>query len=282
MAATLNTIPSVDFAIKAGGNPVGFATGGTLTVNRANDEAHHDESANWMQRTSGVSSWSVSGDGLLDAAGGDIVTGHAPGSILTVSVGGDDVKGLTEAGVSLSLNVAEVVNAFTGMTRALDPAARSCEVTLSFDYYDPAAVGSDAYATILDYLLGVTSAPLAVVLDVAGLSLSFDAVPTTSAITKSAGEILKAGVTLTASGPVTNNSAGLGAGASGLLAAYFGAERSAALAVLVGTGVADNTEFAGSAFPSSIGITIPFAGQATTSVTLEGSGPLVRQATPAA
>ena len=281
MPATPNVIPSVDLALRAAGNIVGLATGGTLTANRANDEAHHDLSANWMVRTSGVSSWSVSADGLLDTAGGDIVTGHAPGAVLRVGIGGDDVKGLTEAGVSLSLNVAEVVNAFTGMTRTLDPAARSCEVSLSFDYYDPAAAGSAAFAAVLDYLLGVTDDPLAVTLEVAGLSLAFDAVPTTSALTKSAGEVLKAGVTLAAAGPVTNNSAGLGAGVAGLLAAFFGADRSAALGVLVGTGVADNTEFEGDAFPSSIGITVPYAGQATTSVTLEGTGPLVRRATAA-
>lgn len=279
MPAPTTTIPSLDLALTAAGSMIGCTTGGTLTVSQALDDAMHDGLANWVAKTTGVRSWSAQADGLVDATGGDLVTGHTTGAPLTVTIEGDSLKGLTEAGISLSLNLTDVVNATTGMTRTLDPNMRSLELSLSFDYYDPLATGSDAFKAIQDVVLGVATGPLAVVVSVGGLSFTFDGRPTTSTVTKTAQDILKSGVTLVADGPVTNGSTGLGTGITALLTAFFATTAAAPLTVLLATQTADASEYTGSAFPSTVSITAPYAGQVTVSATLEGTGPLTRAAT---
>ena len=282
MPAQDTVFQSVDILIKAAGNLVGYTTGGTLTVNQALDDVFHDASPNWLTKTTGARSWSASSDGLVDTAGGDVVTGHADGAPLTLTVDGDELDGLTEVGITLSVDVSEIVNNRTGLDRAIDPQGRSCELSVSFDPVDPAAASSTAYKKCLDRLLGVATGTLPVTISVGGLSLAFDALPSTSTpITKSTGDIIKGGLTLVATGPVTDNSAGLGAGMTALLSSFCDGDSVARLAVLIGTTTADNSEYAGNAYPSSVSITAPFAGQVTTSVTLEGDGALVRQATAA-
>ncbi|PAP79618.1 hypothetical protein B1759_14960 [Rubrivirga sp. SAORIC476] len=279
MPAPTTTLPSLDLALLAAGNMIGCTTGGTLTVSQALDDAVHDGLANWMAKTDGVRSWSVQADGLVDASGGDLITGHATGAPLTVTIDTDPLKGLTEAGLSFSLNLTDVVNATSGMSRTLDPNTRSFELSLSFDYYDPLATGSDAFKAIQDTVLGVSTEPLGVVVSVGGLSFTFDARPTTTSLTKSAQDIVKTGVTLVADGPVINNSSGLGTGLAGLLSAFLATDAATPLTVLLGTQTVDASEYTGSAYPASVSITAPYAGQVTVSATLEGTGALTRQAT---
>lgn len=277
MPAPQTTIPSVDVAIKAGGNIVGATTGGTLTASQASDEAVHDGAASWTDFTTGTRSWSVQAEGILDKTGGSLITGHDDGTApLSVTAGGNAVKGLTEAQLTLSQNLAEIVNATTGLTRTLNPTRRSAELALSFDYYDPLATGSEGFKALQDRLIGVADGALAVVFGVGGLELSFQGRPSTSTLTKSTEDILKAGLTIAVAGAITDGSSGLGAGLTALLAAYFGRTP---LTVLVGTTTADASEYSGSAYVSQVGLTVPFAGQATVSATLEGSGALTRSAT---
>lgn len=280
MAASVNLIPSVDFLLKAGGNAVGCGTGGTLTINQTLNESHSDCAANWNTRTVGPRSWSLALDALVSESGGSILTGHDNGDDpITVTIGGTALKGLTEVSLALALGVAEAVNSTTGLDRALDPTVRSLEVTIANDYYDPAGTGAGAYAAVLDAVTGETSAALEVVVTVGGVSLTFNAHPTTANVTKSNGEILKAGITLVSTGAVTNGTTGLATGIGALLTAFFTAGRAAALTVLAATATADNTEWTGSAYPTSINLTVPFSGDVTISATLEGTGPLTRDTT---
>lgn len=279
MPVPTTEIPSVDLLLTTGGNPFACTTGATLTTTQTLDDAVYDQAANFKRRTTGMSSWSVQGDGLLDTSGAALLTGHTDGAPLSVTIGGESLRGLTEAGITLSLDLTDVVNATGGLARRLNPGSRAVELALSFDYTDPLAAGNTAWATLLDRLLGVSSGTLAVVVSVGGLSLSFDAIPATASVTKSAGDILKSGVTLSSSGVITNNSTGLSAGISGLLAAYLATDAASPVTVLMSTAETGNSEFTGSAYPASVAITVPYAGQCTVSATLEGSGPLVRQAT---
>lgn len=279
MAATTTVRSSVDFLLHAGGSSIGFGTGGTLTLNQALNDSSSDAATNWQVRTAGARSWSLQADGIINESG-TILTGHdSGGTPLSVTIGGTALKGITSAEVALSCDVAEVVNSTTGLDRALDSAARSLSLTIQGDYYDPLGTGAGALDDILDELLGTTTAGLATVLTVGGVSLTFTARPTTASVVKSAGDILKNGLTLVSTGAVTNGTTGLDTGTSALLTAFFTTAAAGSVTVLCsGADDSGNAEYTGSAIPSAINISVPYAGNATVSATLEGTGALTKQA----
>lgn len=285
MPATTSVTPSVDFQLRTGGNPVGGGTGATLTIERALEAGPHDRYFGWQDASYSTRSWNLAFEALyLEGPGGPppVLTG----ADVAVTVGGVALKGLKEVTLALAQEVSEIVNSTTGLDRTVAPGSRKATLTLSMDYYDPAAAGNTAYAALLDELRGTTSAGLAVVVTVGDIQVSATFVATQGTIEKSVPEVLASGVTLESVGAVLNLTANAEAGMGAVLAAFFGAaadgsDLAAPLEVLIGTTTVDNTEFTGSGLLSDLSLAIPLTGRVTTSGTLQGSGPLTKRATAA-
>jgi predicted secreted protein len=281
MATPTTLIPSVEYAIYANGGSVGGGTGGTLTITQGLNEAFHDQSANWMQRTTGARSWSLSADALALNAGGAVQTGHTPTKVVSVTVGGTALKGLTSVTAALSLATDEAVNSTVGLDTARTPNARALQLTVASDYYDPAGVGASGLDKVIDELLGVTSAGLAVVFSVAGVTMTATMRPATTTLNKTINERLKDGITLMSDGPVVLATSGVDAGLEALLESFFADGGAEPLTVLFGTTIPETTEFGGTAYATAITITAPFVGNVTVSATLDGTGPLTPALVPA-
>ena len=283
MPASTNVIPSVDFQLRTGGNPIGGGTGATLTLDRAIEAGPHDRYANWQDAVYSTRSWQLAFEAMYLEGAGDPPPVLA-GADVNVSVGGNDLKGLTEVTLALSHEVQDVVNASTGLDRRVAPGSRKATLTISGDYYDPAAADNAAYSAVVDELLGVTSAGLAVVFSVGGIDVAFTAVTTQGTVEKSVPDVLAAGITLESIGPVLDTTANGEAGMAALFQAFFGAaadgsDPASALGVLIGTTTADNTEFSGSGLLSDLSIAAPLTGRVSVSGTLQGDGPLTRGVT---
>ena len=273
MPAPTTTTNSVDWLAKIAGNAVGGSTGGTLTINRTAEETTSDEDARSKTSVLGTMSWSLGFDSFHKIGGQKL-----SGAGVSVTVGGTPLKGITEAALALTVGVGDVVNSTTGLARSLDPQTRSGSLTVSADYYDPLAAGGGAYVAILDEMLGVTSAGLAVVVTLGTMSFSFTGRPTTTSITKSLPEILKAGITFEATGPIVPTVGTSDTGVVALITAMLATPASTPVVVLCGPAAVGATEFTGSGYVSSLTVTIPIATPVKVSGTIEGSGPLTRRA----
>lgn len=285
MPADTNVIPSVDFQLRTGGNPVGGGTGATLTVGRAIETGPHDRYAGWQDGAYSTRSHQLAFEALyLEGAGGPPPV--LSGADVAFTVGGQPLKGLREVTLNLTQEVQDVVNAATGLDRRVRSGARKAAVTIAGDYYDPAAVDQAAYAAVLDELMGATSAGLQVAFTVGGIAVSFRALATQGTVEKSVPDVLKAGLTLESVGAVLNTTANAEPGMAAVLAAFFGAaadgsDPATPIDYLIGTTTPENTEFAGSGLFSDLTIAAPMTGRVTVSGTLQGDGALVRRATPA-
>ena len=286
MPAPVNVIPSVDFLLKTGGNPIGGGTGATLTLSRETNSGPHDRYAGWEAVSYAKRMWSLGFEAFyLEGAGGP--PPKLTGADVAVTIGGVALKGLTEVTLALAHAVAEYTNSSTGLDRSVRVGARKAQLTIAADYYDPLAADNGAYKAIEDELMGVTSAGLAVVFSVGGISVSFTGLVSQGTVTKSVPEILKAGITLESSGAVLDATAGAEAGLAALLQAFFGAAGDGSGAaetvnVVMGSGSVDSSEYSGAGLLSDLSIKAPLLGDVTLSGTLQGNGALNRQATPAA
>lgn len=271
MPAPTTTLNSVEFLLKAAGNSVGGGTGGSLTINRTAEETTSDLSARVKTSIPGVTSWNLTFDTLHQIGGV-----HLNGKDVSVTVSGVALKGITEASLALACGVGEVVNSTTGLARTLDPQVRSGSLTVSADYYDPLGTGAAAFGTILDELLGVTSAGLAVVFSIGGMSFAFTGRPTTTSVNKSLPDILKAGITFESTGPITPTMGTSNAGIAALYTALLAAPASTPVSVLAGTATVGSTEFSGSGYCTALTLTVPISSPVKVSGTIEGSGALTK------
>ena len=274
MAVPTTTIPSVAFALYADGDNIGGGTGGTLTLTQALNDALNDLNASWMSRTTGARSWSLSADALALSDTGAVQTGHTPTRVVSVKIGAVELQGITSVTAALSQTLNDIVNASSGLDTRRDPGARSLQLTIAADYYDPAAALNAGLQAIVDELVGATQAGLAVIFTVAGVTLTATMRPTQTTVTKSVGQQLTDGVTLVSDGVVTYAGADVDDGIEALLDAFFAAGFGTPLTVLAAMTDVGSTQYSGTAYPSGVTITAPFTGNVTVAATLDGHGPL--------
>ena len=71
MPATTQTVPSVDFLLTTGGDPVGGGTGATLTFSRATEGGPHDRYAGWNDAVYSTRTWSLGFEAMYIEGAGD-------------------------------------------------------------------------------------------------------------------------------------------------------------------------------------------------------------------
>jgi len=283
MAASTNVIPSVDFQLTTDGDPIGGGTGATLTLDRAIETGPHDRYAGWQDGSYSTRGWQLAFDAYVLQGAGDPPP-KLTGADVAVAVGANNLKGLTEVTLALSQEVSEIVNSTTGLARGVAAGTRKATLTIAADYYDPEGTGNAAYEAIVDELLGVTSAGLAITLTVGGIDIAFTALATQGSIEKSGTEQLKKGITLESVGEVLDTTTSAETGMAAVFEAFFGAaadgsDLASTLAVKLATATDDNTEFSGSGLLSDLSIAMPFTGRVSVSGTIQGNGALTRAVT---
>lgn len=275
MAAQTTVLNGNDFLLKLGGNTIGGGMDAELSIEQALEDVTNDTAPNWRKLLESTRQWGLTFSSMYLEDSEEI-----NGEDLAITVGGVALKGLTQASLRISVATSDVVNTTTGYDRTVAPKTRSVTLDVEFDYYDPAGTGAGGYETLLKQVLGEEAGGVAVALAFgASGGFSGNAKPANVNISKTQGSHVTGSLTLEFSGVVTNATTDTDTGFTALLTALFGAGAVSSVTALLGTSVADNTEYTGTAYPTEITISIPYVGRVDVSGTLTGSGALTRQKT---
>jgi hypothetical protein len=242
-----------------------WTVGGTLPTGASSWTDYHviATAADTFQvsTTSGGSSVNFTGDGSATLYVGRVL------------------KGVKRANVALTCGVQDIVNTTTGLNRALLPTTRSASLDVEADWYDPAGTGAEALDAWLDEIEASTAgSPCAVFFGAAGgFAFTAQAEEFTAAFPSED----RATVTMRAQsdGAITNLSSGNDTGLQSLFTAILASTAATAVTLLLASSNSGSTQWTGSAYVTSLSVSIPLEERVEYSATFEGSGALTRGAT---
>lgn len=271
-----------DYVLKHGGTTIGGGTNATLSLTTSVREATNKGTSRWKKTVCPINSWSMDFEGMYLVS-----TAEVCGKDVVVTVGGANVKGITQMDVNLSAEMIEAANANTSGWMQVVPGNRTLTVTLTGHWYDfhldtTAGTGGDeALEDIFDAYFNKTT-----------VSAVIGLVSTTQQIASTTFRVLDAQLPTPHDGIMTYS---VTLEATGAIGTWTQTSADTALAAIVGdfvdsTGVqsatvlltsatTDYAEWTGTAFPETLAFSVPFDGPITVSGTFRGSGALTQQDT---
>lgn len=288
MPAPSTVQKGLDYTLRiSSGTVIGGGKNATLTQSQEYIETTNKGSSEWRTGLSGVRSWSVSFDGEFLESSAEIsgttmnfLVGSTSGS------GGVAVKGMKEITLDLSCNLLPSVSTTTGLDRDICPSTRSATITVSGEWYDfdldaSPTGGDEALEDLVDRLDGTATTAVECTLTFGSAQKYYGNVrPGSFEIGTPHDGIIPYSITLENVGALTPTTTNADGGVIALIADFFDSGGVAEVGTaLLSTGTTDSTEWTGSAYPESISIGITYEGTVQISGTLQGHGPLTKQAT---
>ena len=270
MAASTTVIPGIDYLIKAGGSTLGGGRDATLSRTQEIFDSTNKTSANWKKGINSMRSWSMDFTSMYLESSTEV-----DGQDLAIVTGGSTVKGIKNATVDISMDTADVINTTQGLNRGLVPNVRTVTISCDFDYYDIRGVGATGLSRIQDYIDGTTVAGGSVTVSVGSTSINGTFRATDLTIETPYTDRVMGSFTLEATGAVSLTTGAADAGLNKILNAIFQtAPVPTVTALLVDSVNADNTQWTGQAYVSSVSLNIPYEGAVSMDGTLDGHGAL--------
>ncbi|MCS4162714.1 hypothetical protein GGP94_003162 [Salinibacter ruber] len=153
MAAPTDQVPGVRLLTKTNGTLVGGQTDATLEVT-SNLQEVEDKSAGFFNRSiPGFDEWSLSADNAHTGTGGEHVVGKNDSVVAELTAHGgstaETVQGLQELDMSLEADLEEVQTFQTASWKEYRVTGQSLDLSLTADYFDPAAANGAAHDLVL-------------------------------------------------------------------------------------------------------------------------------------
>ena len=274
MAASTSIIPGIDFLIKAGGNQIGGGTNGTLTLNQETADATNKTDINWKTTLNSTRSWALDFESVYLES-----TSEVDGEDIAVTLGGDALKGVKTATLTLSTEFDEVVNSTVGLDTNIVPTKRTAVLDVDFDYYDPLGSGATALSTAINEIQGSTTSAFTAQLTFSSADISFQGRPTSVSFEVPQDGRTQGRISIESTGAFTDDSTGEDTAISAILDAWTGTTTCASLTVLMATATTTNSEYTGTAYPTQLTMTVPIEGRVDFAGTFTGHGALTWQAT---
>jgi len=279
MAAPTTEQVGIDFVLKADTNVIGGQTGATLSPEANTTQINSASGNTWRRTLPTLKDWSIDFDSLWlegstpeeDTAFGMKIEAEDGTSTL------QEIKGINEATLSLSLEMVEFTNQEHANFTARIPSIKTANLDVTTDYFDPAGDNAGLEAVLSDYDNDTDST---VKITLPSTATTFDADMTLASYELDApfDDGVEMSLTFENNGVVTESLGSLDSGLNTLLTSFF-ADPPTKLTALLTTETSGATEWTGDTFPESLEISLPVTDPIEVSGTLVAADQLTRSTT---
>ena len=267
MAARTTAIPYPDFDFTIAGLGIEGMESGELSISQdlhTTVDGDPDYDTDYCR---GMRSWQITGSGSW------VETNAECGSagVVNVAGGSDDLKGVGSFTVSCERTMIDVSSQSSSGSREFLPGRKDVGVTFNGVYFDAASTGANWSEWYADVAEGTGTGMTLALEWGSGSTMTGTAYGDGLTISRPDDGKVELSGSAKYTGTVTDGSAG-GTNIDKIVNAFFAGT---SVSLKITTAATTETQFVGTAYPSSISWTVPFEGKIEFSYTLQGSGALV-------